>query len=258
MKTIVLTKQVPDTNDERKLGSDGRLDRDASDAIIDEINERAVEIALQLQEDAGGEVTVVTMGPKSAVDTIRKALAMGADKAIHIVDDGLAGSDALQTSGAIAAALKTIEFDLVIAGNESTDGRSSAVPAMLSERLKVPLLTSLETLSVAQGSVTGTRSVENGTMEVRASLPAVVSVTEKIADPRFPKLKGVLAARRKPITTLSISDLGLSLSEAGGENSWTHVNDVIAQPARTSGTVIIDDGTAGTQLADFLAAAKLI
>jgi electron transfer flavoprotein beta subunit len=258
MKVVVLIKQVPDTYGERKLSPDGRLDRDASDAIIDEINERAVEIALQLQEDVGGVVTVVTMGPKSAVDTIRKALAMGADKAIHIADDGLAGSDALQTSGAIAAALKTIEFDLIIAGNESTDGRSSAVPAMLSEWLKVPLLTNLATLSVAQGSVTGTRSVENGTMEVRASLPAVVSVTEKIADPRFPKLKGVLAARRKPITTLSIADLGLSLSEAGGENSWTQVDDVIVQPARSSGTVITDDGTAGAQLAGFLAAAKLI
>ncbi|WP_104176940.1 electron transfer flavoprotein subunit beta/FixA family protein [Cryobacterium sp. Y50] len=258
MNVVVLIKQVPDTYGERKLSPEGRLDRDVSDVIIDEINERAVEIALQLQEDVGGEVTVVTMGPKSAVDTIRKALAMGANKAIHIVDDGLAGSDALQTSGAIAAALKTIEFDLVIAGNESTDGRSSAVPAMLSERLKVSLLTNLVTLSVAQGSVAGTRSVENGTMEVRASLPAVVSVAEKIADPRFPKLKGVLAARRKPITTLSISDLGLFPLEAGGENSWTQVNDVIAQPARTSGTVITDDGTAGTQLAGFLAAAKLI
>ena len=258
MKTVVLIKQVPDTNDERKLGSDGRLDRDASDAIIDEINERAVEIALQIQEDAGGEVIVVTMGPKSAVDTIRKALAMGADKAIHIVDDGLAGSDALQTSAAIAAALKTIEFDLVIAGNESTDGRSSAVPAMLSERLTIPLLTSLATLSVAKGAVTGTRSVESGSMEVRAILPAVVSVTEKIAEPRFPKLKGVLAARRKPITVFSISDLGLSTSETGGENSWSRVSEVIARPARTGGTVITDDGTSGTQLADFLAAAKLI
>lgn len=258
MKTVVLIKQVPDTNDERKLGSDGRLNRGGSDAIIDEINERAVEIALQLQESAGGEVTVVSMGPKGAVDSLRHALAMGADKAVHILDDGLAGSDAIQTSAALAAALRTLEFDLIITGNESTDGRTAAVPAMLSERLAIPLLTSLASASVEAGAVTGSRSLEDGTMDVRAQLPAIVSVTEKIADPRFPKLKGVLFARRKPLTTLSVTDLGLPDSETGGDNSWTQVRDVVRQPARTRGKVITDDGTAGAQLADFLAAANLI
>jgi electron transfer flavoprotein beta subunit len=258
MKTVVLIKQVPDTNDERKLGSNDRIDRDGSESIIDEINERAVEIALQLKESIGGEVTVVTMGPKGAVDVLRHALAMGADRAAHILDAGLAGSDALQTSAVLAAALRTLEFDLIIAGNESTDGRSAAVPAMLSERLALPLLTNLTSMAVSNGAVTGSRSLENGTMDVYAELPAIVSVTEKIADPRFPKLKGILGARRKPITTLSASGLGLSAAETGGDNSWVQVREVIPQPARVGGTVITDDGTGGTQLADFLAAAKLI
>jgi electron transfer flavoprotein beta subunit len=258
MKTVVLIKQVPDTYGRRTLRSDGTIDRDANDLVTDEINERAVELALQLKKSAGGDITVLTMGPRSAAESLRSALAMGGDRAIHINDEGLAGSDALQTSAALAAAIDSLEFDLIITGNSSTDGRTSAIPAMLAERLAVPHLTSLATVAIESGTITGIRVVEKGTMEVRAQLPAVISVTEKIAEPGFPRLKGILAAKRKPLATLSIRDLALSEAECGASNSWTQVREVASRPARAAGIVIIDDGTAGTQIADFLAAAKLI
>lgn len=258
MKTVVLIKQVPDTYGERTLRPDGTIDRDASDPVTDEINERAVELALQLKKSIGGDITVLTMGPRRAAESLRNALAMGADRAVHINDEGFAGSDALQTSTALAAAIDSLEFDLIIAGNSSTDGRTSAIPAMLAERLAVPHLTNLASVAVKSGTITGIRAVEKGTMEVRASLPAVISVTEKIAEPGFPKLKGILAAKRKPLATVSIRDLALSAAECGGSNSWTRVREVVSRPDRAPGTLIIDDGTAGTQIADFLAAANLI
>src|SRR6478672_3634999 len=142
MNIAVLVKQVPDTYSERKLRTgDGVLDRDAADAVIDEIDTRGVEVALQLVEAQGGEVTVVTMGPARAADALRKALAMGAHRAVHVVDDGLAGSDAVQTSALLAAALATLGADVIIAGNEASDGEGGAVPAMLAERLGWPQVT---------------------------------------------------------------------------------------------------------------------
>ncbi|MGI8415699.1 MAG: electron transfer flavoprotein subunit beta/FixA family protein, partial [Nakamurella sp.] len=148
MEIAVLVKQVPDTYSERKLTSEGILDRDAADAVIDEIDSRGVEVALQLTEAHGGEVTVVTMGPQRATETLRKALAMGAHKAVHLLDDALAGSDAMQTSAALAAALKTLSFDLVIAGNEASDGKTGTVPAMLAERLGLPQVTSARKVTI--------------------------------------------------------------------------------------------------------------
>ncbi|MBX3091009.1 MAG: electron transfer flavoprotein subunit beta/FixA family protein [Cryobacterium sp.] len=258
MKIAVLVKEVPDTWSDRRIDeSTKRVDRDG-DVVIDEINEKAVEAALLVKEAGDAEVTAVTMGPKNALDAVRKALAMGADAGIHIIDEALGGSDALQTSAALAAALGSREFDLVIAGNESTDGRTAAIPAMLAERLNVAQLTFLRTLTVKNGTVSGERMTEDGHAEVSASLPAVVSVTEQIAEARFPNFKGIMAAKKKPVETLSISDLGIDASEAGGANSWSVVDTVAAKPPREGGTIIKDDGTAGQQLADFLAAAKLI
>jgi electron transfer flavoprotein beta subunit len=189
---------------------------------------------------------------------VRKALAMGADSGIHLVDDALGGSDALQTSAALAAALAPRGFDLVIAGNESTDGRTAAVPAMLAERLGLAQLTFLRTLEVADGTVSGERMTEDGHVEVTATLPALVSVTEQIAEARYPNFKGILAAKKKPVETLALSDLGIDTTAAGGANSWSVVETVTPRPPRESGTIIKDDGTAGRQLADYLASAKLI
>lgn len=258
MKIAVLVKEVPDTWSDRRIDpTTRRVDR-SGDVVIDEINEKAVEAALLVKEANGGEVTVVTMGPKNALDAVRKALAMGADAGIHIIDDALGGSDAIQTSAALAAALGSRGFDLVIAGNESTDGRTAAVPAMLAERLNLAQLTFLRTLSVKDGTVSGERMIEDGHVDVRASLPALVSVTEQIAEARFPNFKGIMAAKKKPVEILALADLGIAAADAGGTNSSSVVDSVAAKPPREGGTIIKDDGTAGQQLADFLSAAKLI
>lgn len=258
MKIAVLVKEVPDTWSDRRIDpATKRVDR-SGDVVIDEISEKAVEVALQTKESGGGEVTAVTMGPKNALDAVRKALAMGADSGIHILDDALGGSDALQTSAALAAALGSRGFDLIIAGNESTDGRTAAIPAMLAERLGLAQATFLRTLNVTDGSVSGERMTDNGHVEVTATLPAVVSVTEQIAEARFPNFRGIMAAKKKPLEVLTLADLGIDAADAGGENAWSVVDTVTVKPPREGGTVIKDDGTAGQQLADYLASAKLI
>jgi electron transfer flavoprotein beta subunit len=259
VKIAVLVKEVPDTWGDRKIDlATKRVDR-SGDLVIDEINEKAVEAALLVKEaNAGSDLTVVTMGPKSALDALRKGLAMGADAGIHIVDDSLAGSDAVQTSAALAAALAPRGFDLVITGNESTDGRTAAVPAMLAERLGVAQLTFLRTLEVSGSRVSGERMTEDGHIDVAAELPALVSVTEQIAEARYPNFKGLMAAKKKPVETLALADLGIPAGDAGGANSWSVVETVTPRPPREGGTLITDDGTAATQLADYLASAKLI
>src|SRR6478752_8667475 len=163
MNIVVCVKQVPDTWSEKKLAaSDSTLDRAATDPVMNEMDEYAVEEALKLQEAHGGEVTILCMGPDTATETIRKALSMGADRAIHVVDDALHGSDAVATSAALAAALGKTEFDLVILGSESTDARTSVVPAMLAERLGLPQLTYANKVEVAGGTVTIQRQTDYG------------------------------------------------------------------------------------------------
>ena len=259
MNIAVLIKQVPDTWSERTLTEpEWTLDREAADAVIDEIDTRGVEAALQLTEKHGGEVTVVTMGPDRATDALRKALAMGVDKAVHINDDGLAGSDALQTSAALAAALRTLAADLIIAGNESTDGRTGSVPSMLAERLGLPQITSVRRLEIDGTTLRAERVRDGGYSEVTATLPVVVSVTEKINEPRYPGFKGIMAAKKKPMTTLTVDDLGLDPSTTGLANASTQVVDGAPRPPKESGEKITDDGAGGTKAAEFLAAARLI
>jgi electron transfer flavoprotein beta subunit len=259
VKIAVLVKEVPDTWGDRRIDPATKRVVRGKDLVIDEINEKATEAALLVKEaNPGSELTVVTMGPKSALDVLRKGLAMGADDAIHIVDDGLAGSDAVQTSAALAAVLKPRGFDLVIAGNESTDGRTAAVPAMLAERLGVAQLTFLRTLAVDGSQVSGERMTEDGHIDVSAALPALVSVTEQIAEARYPNFKGLMAAKKKPVETVTLADLGIAAGDAGGANSWSVVTTVTPRPPREGGSIITDDGTAGTQIADYLASAKLI
>lgn len=259
MKIVVLIKQVPDTYGDRKLNDeDGILDRTGPDAVTDEINERALEVALQFKKVHGGEVTVLAMGPAGAIKSLRKCLAMGADHAVHVTDGLLAGSDVVQTSVTIAAALRTLEFDLVLAGNESTDGRSAAVPAMIAELLTLPQLTFLRTVQISDGIVSGERITEDGYLLVQAALPAMVSVTDQVAEPRYPGLKGTLAARKKPLITLTATDLGMPADDVGGTHSWSQIDSVVVRPPRAKGKVITDDGTAVKQIIDFLATAKLV
>ncbi len=239
---VVLIKQVPDTWSERKLtDGDFTLDREAADAVLDEINERAVEEALLIKEKEAADgtestVTVLTAGPERATEAIRKALSMGADKAVHLLDDGMHGSDVVQTGWALARALGTVEgTELVIAGNEATDGVGGAVPAIIAEYLGLPQLTHLRKVSVEGGKVTGERETDDGVFTVEAPLPAVVSVTEKINEPRFPSFKGIMAAKKKEVTTLTLAEIGVEADEVGVANAGSKVTVVDPEAAQDRG-----------------------
>ncbi len=259
---VVLIKQVPDTWSERKL-SDGdfTLDREAADAVLDEINERAVEEALLIKEKQGGDstVTLLTAGPERATEAIRKALSMGADKAVHLLDPGLHGSDMVQTGWALARALGTIEgTELVIAGNEATDGTGGAVPAIIAEYLGLPQLTHLRKVTVEGGKITGERETDDGVFTVEASLPAIVSVNEKINEPRFPSFKGIMAAKKKEVTTLTLAEIGVEADEVGLANAGSSVLSSTPKPAKTAGEKITDEGEGGKKIAEYLIAQKII
>jgi electron transfer flavoprotein beta subunit len=262
MNIVVLIKQVPDTYSERKLNaSDGILDREATDAVLDEINERAVEAALQLKEaNDGSEVTVLTMGPDRATDAIRKALSMGADKAVHLSDEALAGTDYVGTAKALAKALGTVEggYDVVFAGNEASDGRGGAIPAMVAEVLGIPALTHAQEVSVEGTTVNVTRATDDGITKLTAELPAVVSVGEKINEPRYPSFKGIMAAKKKPVATISIADAGIDASEVGLANALSTVVSAAPKPPKSAGEKVEDEGDGGAKVAAFLVAQKLI
>jgi electron transfer flavoprotein beta subunit len=259
---VVLIKQVPDTWSERKLtDGDFTLDREAADAVLDEINERAVEEALLIKEREGGDstVTVLTAGPERAAEAIRKALSMGADKAVHLKDDGLHGSDVIQTGWALARALGTIEgTELVIAGNEATDGVGGAVPAVIAEYLGLPQLTHVRKLTVDGGKVTAERETDDGVFTLEASLPAVVSVNEKINEPRFPSFKGIMAAKKKEVTVLTLAEIGVEADEVGVANAGSKVLASTPKPPKTAGEKVTDEGAGGTKVAEYLVAQKLI
>ena len=259
---VVLIKQVPDTWSERKL-SDGdfTLDREAADAVLDEINERAVEEALLIKEREGGEgtVTVLTAGPERATEAIRKALSMGADNAVHVKDDGMHGSDVIQTGWALARALGTIEgVELVIAGNEATDGVGGAVPAVIAEYLGLPQLTHVRKLNVEGGKVTGERETDDGVFTLEASLPAIVSVNEKINEPRFPSFKGIMAAKKKEVTVVSLAEIDVEPTDVGLENAGSVVNSSTPKPPKTAGERVTDEGDGGTKVAEYLVGQKII
>jgi electron transfer flavoprotein beta subunit len=259
MKIAVCVKQVPDTWAEKKLREgDSLLDRESADGVMNELDEYAVEEALQLIEAQGGEVVVLSMGPERAAETVRKALSMGADAGIHVVDDFLAGSDAIATSAVIAKALEGKDFDLVIFGSESTDARMSVVPAMVAERLGWAQVTFAQKVEVAGSDITIERATENGSDTVTASMPAVVSVVEKINEPRYPSFKGIMAAKKKPVETVAVADLGLEAAAVGTGAAWSAVNDFAARPPKAAGTIVTDEGDGGTKVATYLADQKFI
>jgi electron transfer flavoprotein beta subunit len=259
MNIVVCVKQVPDTWSERTLrASDSTLDRDAADAVINELDEFAIEEGLRLAEAHGGEVTILSMGPERASESIRKALSMGADKAVHLVDDALAGSDVLGTSAAIAQVLGQIGFDLVILGSESTDARTGVLPAMLAERLGVPQLSYASKVEIDGNSVTINRLADYGYDTVVATLPAVLSVVEKINEPRYPSFKGIMAAKKKPVQTMSLADAGIDPASVGLSNAASEVLSFAKRPPRQAGTIVSDDGDGGSKAAEFLAERKFI
>lgn len=255
MKIMVLIKQVPDTWGSRDLDlSTGWLDRTSGDQVLDEINERALEAAISAAEGVGdSEVIATTMGPDNVNESIKKALAMGCSSAIHILDNSLVGADAALTAKVLAAVINREEPDLVVAGNESTDGRGGIVPAMIAERLGLPHLGSLGDISVSNTSVAGERRTEKTVQRVEATLPAIISVNESNPDGRFPSFKGILAAKKKPVAVLSLEDLSIE-----SKNPQSCVKSTAKRPPREQGTIVKNSDTAVPQLFEFLSTNRVI
>ena len=261
MKIAVCVKQVPDSWAEKKMVN-GVLDREGVDAVLNDLDEYAVEEALRIVEAHGGNeeggansVTIVSMGPERATEAIRKALSMGANDAILVSDAALAGSDALATSKVLAEVIKNGGFDLVICGTESTDARMSVVPAMLAQRLGWAQLTFASSVSVdpAANTVSIARTTEAGVDAINAKFPAVVSVVEKINEPRYPSFKGIMSAKKKTIDSRDLATVGVS-----AESAWSLVADSAPRPPRAAGVKVTDEGNGGNDLVKFLTEKKFI
>src|SRR6266550_7226740 len=244
MNVLVCVKQIPDPNAPGKLDPQTkRLVRDGVDLVLDPGDEHGVEAGLQLIEKDAGEVTVISMGPPKAVDAIRRALAMGANRGILITDPALENSDAISTARAIAAAIKGLTYDLIICGTESTDGSSGAMPAQLAELLGLPLLSFAKKLEVSKGKAVIDRQTDDGYDVVEAPLPAVVTVTGGINEARYPALRGIMQAKNKEVKQVGLSDIGLE-GQAG--------------KAALTQEVVEDKGEGAKRVADFLKALKVI
>lgn len=259
MRIVVLAKQVPDTWTDRKLDLEtGLLDRDSSEPVADEINERALECALQYKDqNPETDIVLLSMGREEASETLRKLLAMGADSAVLVTDPLLAGSDMVQTARVLAAAAQRVGGDLVIAGNEATDGRGGMVPAMVSESLGWPVLPGLEEVQITPNRVSGQTRIDGGALSLSADLPALLSVTERAAEARFPSFKGIMRAKKKPLETWSLADLDISVDSSAVVARSVMVG-AEERPPKQAGPKITDDGTAAAQLADFLVSHRLV
>jgi electron transfer flavoprotein beta subunit len=255
MNVVVLVKQIPDPANPYELTPEGRLKRDVAQKVMDPGDEYGVEAALRLVDQFGGEVNVVSMGPAAAMEAIRRALSMGAHKGVLVSDDALAGADALVTARVLAAAIKRSEFDLVIAGVESTDGSTGVVPQMIAELLGVPQSTFAKEIEAKDSTLIVKRQTTAGYDMVECPLPAVVTVTAGVNEPRYPTFKGIMQAKSKPVDQLSLGDLGLSGDEAKPTQSVDAVNPA---PERGAGEKFEDDGTGAAKIADLLKSLKVI
>lgn len=259
LRIVVCVKYVPDATGDRHFADDLTVDREDVDGLLSELDEYAVEQALQIADGVdGAEVTVLTVGPEDAKDALRKALSMGADKAVHVEDDDLHGSDVMGTSLVLAKAVEKAGYDLVVCGMASTDGTMGVLPAVLAERLGVAQVTLLSEVSVEGGTVTGRRDGDTASEQLEASLPAVVSVTDQSGEARYPSFKGIMAAKKKPVQSWDLGDLGIGADEVGLGGAWSVVDSVAERPARTAGTIVKDEGEGGRRLAEFLAGQKFI
>ena len=265
MKIVVCVKHVPDAQADRGFAADTTTDRGAVDGLLSELDEYAVEEAVRLREAGEDiEVVVLTVGPDRARDALKKALQMGADSAVLVSDEAIHGSDAIGTSLVLAKALEHVGFDLVVTGMASTDGSMGVVPAMVAERLGLPQVTyaSEVTLAVgpdgAGGSVRIRRDGDAASETVEAALPALVSVTDQVNEPRYPSFKGIMAAKKKPVTELGLADIGVDPAEVGTDAAWAKAVEATARPAKQAGAVVVDAGDGAARLVDFLAAQKLV
>ncbi len=260
MNIVVCVKYVPDAQADRGFDeADLTTNRESVDGLLSELDEYAVEEALKLAEAGEGEVTVVTIGPDKAADAIKKALQMGADKGVHISDEAIRGSDAFATSRILAEAIKKLGTpDLVLTGMASTDGTMGVVPAMLAERLGLPQVTFASELSVDGEGVKIRRDGDAASETITSPRPALVSVTDQINEPRYPSFKGIMAAKKKPVETWSLADLGIDPTTVGSAGAYTEVLSVTKRPPRAQGEIVTDEGDGGTKLAAFLASRKFI
>lgn len=259
MNVVVCVKQIPDPADPGALNPDHTLKRDGK-LILDESDTYGVEMALQLVDKAGeGEVTLVSMAPNGEVAGLRQALAMGAAKAVLVSDDALAGTDALGTAKVLAAAIGTAgDYDLVLAGVESSDGYTGVVPEQIAALLDVPSVGFAKSVDIADGKVKVQRQTEAGYDEVEAPLPALVSVTAGVVEPRYPSFKGIMAAKSKPVDTKTVADLGLDASAVGWGGARQEIVDVAAAPEREAGEKIVDEGDAHEKIVAFLDGLKVL
>ena len=262
MKIVVTVKLVPDTNAEKRIDpATKRLIRTGVETVINPYDEYAIEAALQLKAHVGGDttVTVFSMVPEGGKEVVRKALAMGADDAVMLSDAGLAGSDVWETARAMAAGLRKIGFDIVICGGLTDDGSTGAVPGALAENLHVPGFTNARKIDLQGTTISVQRETDSGYQVVSGSLPALVSVTMAIGEPRYPSLKGIMGAKKKPIEMLTLNDLELE-GAAGPAGAKTAVVDVAAPPVRAKGQVVTPpDAEQGAKaIFDFLKEKKLV
>ncbi len=257
MNVVVCVKQIPDPAAPQSLDADYNLNRTGK-LILDEADTYGVEMALQLVDKAGsGEVTVVSMGAAADVAGLRNALAMGAAKAVIVSDDALRGTDALGTAKVLAAAIRRVNPDLVLAATESSDGYTGTTPVQLAELLDMPSITFAKSVTVTGPSVTVERQTEAGYDEVTAPLPAVVTVTAGVVEPRYASFKGIMAAKSKPVEVLSVADLGLA-GEVGPAGARQAVIEVVAAEARQAGEKFVDDGDGATKIVAFLESIKVL
>ena len=263
MNIVVCVKYVPDAQAERTFNaSDNTTDRENVDGLLSELDEYAIEEALKIVEAGEGEVNVLTVGPDQAADAIKKALQMGAHKGVHVNDAAIHGSDAVATSLVLAEAIKKIgsdaAVDLVVTGMASTDGTMGVVPTMLAERLGLPAVTFASDLTIEGGGATIHRDGDASTQTITATLPALVSVTDQINEPRYPSFKGIMAAKKKPVESWTLADLGIDPSQVGLDAAWTKVESFAARPPRSQGEIVPDEGDGGQKLATFLAEHKFV
>jgi electron transfer flavoprotein beta subunit len=270
MNIVVCVKYVPDATADRHFEPDKTVDREGVDGLLSELDEYAVEQALQIKEKSENpddtRVIALCVGPEKGVDAVRKALQMGADAGVHVTDEAIAGSDAVATSRVLAKAVEKIgagledgRVDLVLCGMASTDGVMSVMPAMLAERLDLPQVTFASVVETQGDQVRIKRDGDVATDVVGATMPLVLSVTDQSGEARYPSFKGIMAAKKKPLETYSLGDLGVDAGEVGLAAAWTEVLDTTARPPRTAGEIVTDeDGSGAAALTDFLASKKFI
>jgi electron transfer flavoprotein beta subunit len=260
MHVVVCVKQIPDPALPGELDPATRTLKRDGKLILDESDSYGVEMALQLVDTAGvGEVTLVSMAPNNEVSGLRTALAMGAAKAILVSDPALEGSDALSTAKVLAKAIERAgEVDLVLAATESTDGYTGTTPAMVAELLGWPSLTFAKHVEVGDGKATIQRQTEAGYDVVEASLPAVITVTAGVVEPRYPSFKGIMAAKNKPIDQVGVADLGFAPEAVGWAGARQEITQVAPAPAREAGEKIEDDGEAFQRVVAFLEELKVV